>query len=203
MGTGTNCGAPAARLSATMSTPARSAACWPTRSCSISTKSAAFHFESQAREPMRFPQGAEGSLFSRAVARHRSRRTRFDSSLCRRRSAGIPHRRRGRAARSWRRRHRGHSAAPSPSRIDPFPHSRQFRLPCRGRMDGPHWGWTDRAHLAARARFVGAGAAGAGGRGADGLFAPRYAQALQTSVCLFWRSARDLTLRHAQRVTAP
>ena len=36
-----------------------------------------------------------------------------------------------------------------------------------------------------------------------GLFAPRYAQALQTSVCLFRRSARDLTLRHAQRVRAP
>ena len=51
--------------------------------------------------------------------------------------------------------------------------------------------------------FVGAGAAGARGRGAGGLLAPRYAQALQTSVCLFWRSARDLTLRHAHRVTAP
>ena len=43
----------AARPNATMSIPARSAACWPTRSCSISTPGAAFHFESQARGPTR------------------------------------------------------------------------------------------------------------------------------------------------------
>ena len=43
----------------------------------------------------------------------------------------------------------------------------------------------------------------AGGRGAGRLFAPRYAEALQTFVCLFRRSARDLTFGHAHRVRAP
>ena len=40
-------------------------------------------------------------------------------------------------------------------------------------------------------------------RDAGWLFGSRYAEALQTSVCLFRRSARNLTLRHAERVTAP
>ena len=40
-------------------------------------------------------------------------------------------------------------------------------------------------------------------RGACRLLAPRYAQALQTSVCLSWRPTRDLTFGHAQRVRAP
>ena len=44
----------AARRNATMSTPAQFAACWPRRSCSISTIAAGFRFASPDREPMLF-----------------------------------------------------------------------------------------------------------------------------------------------------
>ena len=155
MRTGTDCAARAARPSATMSTPARSAACWPTRSCSISTTKRGFPFRiAGSRANAIFLKELRGLSFLELWRDADRDETRFGSALRRRRSAGFPHRRRGPAAWSWRGGHRGHSAAASPSWIDPFPRPRRLRRPCRARVDGPHRGRTDRAHLAARARFV-------------------------------------------------
>ena len=85
-----------------------------------------------------FRQGVEGPFISRALARRRSGRTRFGPSLRSRRGAGVPHRRRGPAGRSRAGGHRGHSAAPSSSWINPFSRPRRPRRPCRARMDGLH-----------------------------------------------------------------
>ena len=59
------------------------------------------------------------------------------------------------------------------------------RRPRRARLDGPYEGGAHRADLAASARIIDAGEAGAEGRGAGGLLAPRHPEAPQASVCLF------------------
>ena len=99
-----------------------------------------------------FLKELQGPLLSRALARRRPQGARFDSSLRRRRSAAVPYRRRGSAARSRGGGHRGHSPAASSPRTDPCARSRRLRRPCGAAVDRARRRGADRADLAARAR---------------------------------------------------
>ena len=187
-----------------MSIPARSAACWPTRSCSISTTKRGFPFRiAGSRANAIFLKELRGLSFL-DLWRDADREEINSVLHC--------------VADEAQAFLIGAEARPSglgavdievillPLRHHGFTHSRV--LGGLAVHAAPAWmGLVGAGPIALTSlRALNSStqeAAGAGGRDAGQLFGSQYAQALQASVCLFRRSAGDLTLRHARRVTAP
>ena len=194
-------------LSATMSTPARSAACSPTRSCSISTRGADFRSGSPDRGPMRSSSRSSGAAPSSSFGATGDRKE-LDSLLHCVADEAQPFLigAEARPPRPGGGGHRGYSPAASSPRADPCARSRRLRRPCRAAVDRTRRRRRDDADLAAHARSPRAPgiARPTMRRRPLGFSLRNRAQALQAPLRLFRRTAR--TNRHWEkrwRVTAP
>ena len=177
-----------------MSTPAQFAACWPTRSCSISTTGAGSRFASPDRRANAlFLKELRGlsfvELWRDADRKHLSSILHCVADEEQPFLVGAEARPPGLGSVDI-------EAVLLPLRHHGLTHSRilgGFAVGCGAALDRAHRRGSNYPNVAARAQFVDASRVGAGWRGASGLCGSQSAQALQTSLCLLRRRPGDLT----------